>query len=94
MAHKKAGGSTANGRDSRSKRLGVKRFSGERVQAGEVLVRQKGTPYRTGQNTYIAKDRTIHASVTGVVVFSKKNLCKFHGSSEVCTLVHVRPDPS
>jgi large subunit ribosomal protein L27 len=89
MATKKAGGSTQNNRDSKSKRLGVKRFGGQRVHAGEVIVRQKGTPYRAGRNTYHGKDFTIHAKVTGVVSFSEKRLTKFNGRRDKCTLVHV-----
>lgn len=72
MAHKKAGGSTKNGRDSQSKRLGVKKFGGERVLAGNILVRQRGTPYRAGENVGIGTDHTLFAKKTGRVQFSKK----------------------
>jgi large subunit ribosomal protein L27 len=72
MAHKKAGGSTKNGRDSHSKRLGVKRFGGERVLAGNILVRQRGTPTRAGQNVGVGTDHTLFAKVTGRVEFKKK----------------------
>ncbi len=91
MAHKKAGGSTSNGRDSVAKRRGVKRFGGQRVAAGEVLIRQKGYWYRPGQNTHVGKDWTIHASVEGTVAFSEKRLQKFNGRRERCTFVHVQP---
>jgi large subunit ribosomal protein L27 len=72
MAHKKAGGSTKNGRDSHSKRLGVKRFGGEHVLAGNILVRQRGTPMRAGENVGVGTDHTLYAKVTGRVEFKKK----------------------
>jgi large subunit ribosomal protein L27 len=74
MAHKKAGGSTNNGRDSESKRLGVKRFGGESVLAGNILVRQRGTKFHAGTNVGIGKDHTLFAKATGVVKFEQK--CK------------------
>jgi large subunit ribosomal protein L27 len=74
MAHKKAGGSTKNGRDSHSKRLGVKRFGGEHVLAGNILVRQRGTPMRPGQNVGTGTDHTLFAKVTGRVEFKKKGV--------------------
>jgi large subunit ribosomal protein L27 len=91
MAHKKAGGSTQNGRDSRPKMRGVKRFGGQVVSAGEVLIRQKGYWYRPGANTLIGKDWTIHAAVNGTVRFSKKRVPKFNGNREMCTIVHIDP---
>ena len=72
MAHKKAGGSTRNGRDSESKRLGVKRFGGESVLAGNIIVRQRGTKFHAGNNVGIGKDHTLFALVPGTVVFKKK----------------------
>jgi large subunit ribosomal protein L27 len=72
MAHKKAGGSTKNGRDSHSKRLGVKRFGGESVLAGNILVRQRGTLYKPGRNVGVGTDHTLFALVTGKVAFAKK----------------------
>lgn len=72
MAHKKAGGSTKNGRDSHSKRLGVKRFGGELVLAGNILVRQRGTPMHPGENVGIGTDHTLFAKVNGRVHFKKK----------------------
>ena len=72
MAHKKAGGSTKNGRDSHSKRLGVKRFGGEQVLAGNILVRQRGTLYKPGRNVGVGTDHTLFALVTGKVAFAKK----------------------
>jgi large subunit ribosomal protein L27 len=92
MAHKKAGGSTQLGRDSIAKRLGVKRFGGSKVRAGEVLVRQKGTRFRPGRNTYAASDWTIHAEIDGVVIFSQKKIPKFSGRYERATFVHVKAD--
>ena len=72
MAHKKAGGSTRNGRDSESKRLGVKRFGGEQVLAGNILIRQRGTQVRPGVNVGVGTDHTLFAKVTGTVQFKKK----------------------
>jgi large subunit ribosomal protein L27 len=69
MAHKKAGGSTRNGRDSQSKRLGVKRFGGEQVIAGNIIVRQRGTRVHAGVNAGVGKDHTIFAKVDGKVEF-------------------------
>jgi len=89
MATKKAGGSTQNGRDSISKRLGVKRYGGQVVNAGEVLVRQKGYTYRPGANTYAGKDWTIHAGIDGVVAFRKTKIKKFNGSRELETTISV-----
>jgi large subunit ribosomal protein L27 len=70
MAHKKAGGSSRNGRDSNSQRLGVKRFSGQYVTGGSILVRQRGTPIKAGLNVGRGKDDTLFAKVTGVVRYS------------------------
>ncbi|MGD8430374.1 MAG: 50S ribosomal protein L27 [Ectothiorhodospiraceae bacterium] len=72
MAHKKAGGSTRNGRDSESKRLGVKRFGGQAVQAGNILVRQRGTHFHPGENVGLGHDHTLFAKVEGQVVFQRK----------------------
>jgi len=72
MAHKKAGGSTRNGRDSHSKRLGVKRFGGEQVLAGNIIVRQRGTKVRAGDNVGIGTDHTLFAKATGRVQFKTK----------------------
>ncbi|MBX2880880.1 MAG: 50S ribosomal protein L27 [Granulosicoccus sp.] len=70
MAHKKAGGSTRNGRDSESKRLGVKKFGGELVRAGNIIVRQRGTRFHPGLNSGVGRDHTIFAKTDGVVTFS------------------------
>ncbi|MGB1108904.1 MAG: 50S ribosomal protein L27 [Gammaproteobacteria bacterium] len=72
MAHKKAGGSTRNGRDSESKRLGVKIFGGQAVQAGNIILRQRGTRYHAGENVGIGRDHTLFATSDGVVKFEKK----------------------
>ena len=72
MAHKKAGGSTKNGRDSESKRLGVKLFGGQQVVAGNILVRQRGTPVHAGRNVGVGRDHTLFAKSDGQVKFEKK----------------------
>ena len=72
MAHKKAGGSSKNGRDSESKRLGVKRFGGEHVLAGNIIVRQRGTHFHPGVNVGIGRDHTLFAKATGKVQFERK----------------------
>jgi len=71
MAHKKAGGSTRNGRDSNPKMLGVKRFGGQLVKTGEILVRQRGTHFHPGRNVGIGRDDTLYALVPGVVTFER-----------------------
>lgn len=73
MASKKAGGSTRNGRDSQSKRLGVKRFGGETVNAGTIIIRQRGTQFHAGRNVGLGKDYTIYAKVNGKVLFERVN---------------------
>ena len=72
MAHKKSGGSSRNGRDSQSKRLGVKKFGGERVLAGNILIRQRGTKWIPGDNVGLGRDHTIFSLVDGFVKFSTK----------------------
>jgi large subunit ribosomal protein L27 len=72
MAHKKAGGSSRNGRDSESKRLGVKRYGGQVVSAGSIIVRQRGTQFHPGENVGIGKDHTLFAKTTGTVLFLVK----------------------
>lgn len=72
MAHKKAGGSTKNGRDSQSKRLGIKKYGGQEVAAGNILVRQRGTQYRAGDNVGTGTDYTLFAKANGRVEFRKK----------------------
>lgn len=72
MAHKKAGGSSRNGRDSQSKRLGVKRYGGQLIPAGNIIVRQRGTEYHAGENVGMGKDHTLFALVEGRVQFAIK----------------------
>ena len=73
MAHKKGVGSSKNGRESESKRLGVKIFGGQQAIAGNIIVRQRGTAHHPGDNVYLGKDHTLHAKVDGVVKFEKKS---------------------
>ena len=77
MAHKKSGGSAKNGRDSESKRLGVKKFGGEKINAGSIIIRQRGTKFKPGNNVGIGKDDTLFALSTGTVKFVTKNKKKF-----------------
>ena len=84
MAHKKAGGSSRNGRDSESKRLGLKAFGGELVNAGTIIVRQRGTQFHPGMNVGIGKDHTLFATATGHVKFSQ------HGPSSK-SMVSIEP---
>ncbi len=72
MAHKKGVGSSKNGRESESKRLGVKIFGGQAAIAGNIIVRQRGTKHHPGENTFMGKDHTIHAAIDGIVKFEKK----------------------
>lgn len=72
MAHKKGVGSSRNGRDSQSKRLGVKRFSGQNVNGGTILVRQRGTRYKPGKNVGIGRDDTLFAKISGIVKFQDR----------------------
>ena len=73
MAHKKGGGSTKNGRDSNAKRLGVKRFGGEQVVAGNIIIRQNGTGVHPGKNVGLGRDYTIFSLIDGVVTFARKD---------------------
>lgn len=89
MSKTKAGGSTRNGRDSNSKRRGVKRFGGQAVTAGSIVVRQKGTKFFPGTNVRMGRDFTLFATQNGVVRFSEKRLIKFNGRQVRETLVHI-----
>jgi len=80
MAHKKAGGSSRNGRDTEGRRLGIKKYGGESVAAGNILVRQRGTKWYPGQNVGLGRDHTIFALVDGKVQFSTKSGGKVHVS--------------
>jgi len=77
MAHKKSGGSAKNGRDSESKRLGVKKFGGEQINAGSIIVRQRGTRIHPGKNVGIGKDDTLYALATGKVSYIQRKNRKF-----------------
>lgn len=72
MAHKKAGGSSRNGRDSQAKRLGVKRYGGQLINAGSIIVRQRGTQFHAGDNVGMGRDHTLFAKITGTVEFTIK----------------------
>ena len=89
MAHKKAGGSTRNGRDSNAKRLGVKLFGGQQVNAGGIIIRQKGTKFHPGANVGMGKDFTIFATATGVVQFQEKKQKKYDGRIFLDRIVNV-----
>jgi len=85
MAHKKAGGSSRNGRDSAGRRLGVKRYEGEIVLSGNILVRQRGTKFYPGKNVGLGKDHTLFATVNGKVSFAQKALGRTYVSVEEAT---------
>lgn len=89
MAHKKAGGSTALGRDSQSQRLGVKIFGGQKVKQGAIIIRQRGTKYEPGLNVGLGKDHTIFAKAEGIVKFERKSKIKFTGNAIYKTRVNV-----
>ncbi|MGB9681099.1 MAG: 50S ribosomal protein L27 [Minisyncoccia bacterium] len=91
MAHTKSGGSTKLGRDSEAKRLGVKRFDGQAVKAGEVLIRQRGTKWYPGKNTALGKDDTIYALKNGVVKFKEKRKTTFTGKIKRVKTIEVIP---
>lgn len=91
MAHKKAGGSTSLGRDSKAKRLGVKKFDGQVVKAGMVLVRQRGTPFRAGQNVKRGVDDTLFAIKPGIVKITQKQIRRFDNRAKVAKYVNVNP---
>jgi large subunit ribosomal protein L27 len=89
MAHKKAGGSTALGRDSVSKRLGVKIFGNQAVKKGSVIIRQKGTKYHPGKNVRKGDDSTLYSLIDGMVKFQSKMVKKFHGNLVRTRIVNV-----
>ena len=89
MAHTKAKGSTSLGRDSVAKRLGVKRYGGQKVISGNILVRQKGTKYRAGKNVGMGSDFTLFATAAGIVKFEKKKIKKFDGAFQITPIVSV-----
>jgi len=91
MAHKKAGGSTSLGRDSESKRLGVKLYSGEFAHSGSIIVRQRGTKIRPGKNVKKGVDDTLFATKNGIIKFTNKKIKKFTGKLELARFAHVIP---
>ena len=91
MAHKKAAWSAKNLRDSKPKYRGVKIFGWQQVVAWNIIIRQKGNKYEAWKNTYVWKDFSIHANISGVVEFSKKNKLRFDGRKYLKTVVHVAP---
>lgn len=91
MAHTKSAGSTRLGRDSRSKRLGVKKFDGQTVKSGNVLIRQRGTKWHPGLNTKLGCDDTIYALTNGVIKFSSKRRKTFTGKTKRVSLINVIP---
>lgn len=91
MAHKKAGGSSRNGRDSAGKRLGLKLFAGEEAKAGSILVRQRGTKYHPGENVKKSKDDTLFSLVDGIVKFNKKKVKKYTGKLKEASFVNIVP---
>lgn len=92
MAHKKAGSSTSLGRDSVSKRLGVKIFGNQKVGKGQIIVRQRGTKFHAGKNVRIAGDSTLYSLADGIVTFQNKLLKKFHGNLRHTRIVNVNPE--
>lgn len=89
MAHKKAGGSTSLGRDSQAKRLGTKLYEGQFAQAGSILIRQRGTKIRPGQNVKRGEDDTLYAAISGLVKFNRKKIKKYTGKLEWAQFVNV-----
>ena len=90
MAHKKAGGSTQLGRDSRPKYLGIKLYAGQKAQPGSILIRQRGTKFRPGENVRRGKDDTLYAIKNGIVEFQTKTVKLFDGSRKKAKFVNVK----
>lgn len=91
MAHKAAGSSTSLGRESASQRLGIKLFGGQKVRAGQIIVRQRGTKYQPGKFVHLGSDDTIYAAKAGTVKFRSKKIMRFTGSLKRKTVVDVVP---
>ena len=91
MAHTKAKGSTKLGRDSQSKRLGVKRFSGEKVNAGEILIRQRGSKWYAGENVRRGGDDTLYAAISGTIKFSEQAVKNYDQQKKQKTFVNINP---
>ena len=92
MAHKKAAGAAKNLRDSQPKYRGIKLFGGQRAVAWNIIVRQNGSKYECGANTYLASDFSIHAATDGIVMFKQKNFKRFDGRTYLKTVVYVAPE--
>jgi len=90
MAHKKGVGTTSLGRESESKRLGIKIYGGQPANAGQIIVRQRGTKYRPGVNVRIAGDDTLYAAVNGLVQFSKRSVRTFTGALKKATIISIK----
>jgi large subunit ribosomal protein L27 len=91
MAHKKAGGSTALGRDSQGQRLGTKLYAGERAKVGNIIVRQRGTKIRPGLNVAKGSDDTLFATAAGIIKFTNKRVKRFTGEYKLAKYVNVIP---
>ena len=91
MAHKKAGGSSRNGRDSKSKRLGVKLFGGESAKAGSIIIRQRCTKFHPGLNVGRGNDDTLFAKASGIVKFTTKKLKKFNNQLKTTKIFNILP---
>ena len=91
MAHTKSGGSSRNGRESRSKRLGVKLYDGQIVRAGEIIIRQRGTKYQAGDNVRRGGDDTLYSAVSGVIKFAEIYKTGFDGNKRFTKKVSVEP---
>jgi large subunit ribosomal protein L27 len=94
MAHKKAGGSTAYGRDSHGQRLGVKKYAGETVKSGNIIVRQRGSKIRAGFNVKVGSDDTLFALKDGVVKFTDKRIRRYTGHFKLAKFANVVPSQS
>lgn len=92
MAHKKAAGAAKNLRDSQPKYRGIKLFGGQKAVAWNIIVRQNGSKYECGANTYLASDFSIHAATDGIVMFKQKNFKRFDGRTYLKTVVYVVPE--
>lgn len=92
MAHKKAAGAAKNLRDSQPKYRGIKLFGGQKAVAWNIIVRQNGSKYECGANTYLASDFSIHAATDGIVMFKQKNFRRFDGRTYLKTVVYVAPE--
>lgn len=90
MAHKKSGGSTQLGRESESKRLGIKIYGGQLAKAGQIIIRQRGTKYRPGINVKRGQDDTLYAAISGTVQFARKQVQNFTGKIKEATYINIK----